>query len=166
MPCEDAMITKVITIGPDKTVEEGVHMFEKHHLRAIPVVNSENGVIGIFDFNTLLNALLPVSIPGMEGFVGVDIRLDNIIGAAPGVAKRLRKRMHIPVREMMRREFPVVHQDTQLWEGVRLLVKHGCPVPVVKNDTNYLVGLLTPQSVTAQLLKLVREQEKEIAKEQ
>lgn len=163
MPCKDAMIpaNEAITITPDCTVEEAIHIFDQKRIRALPVVNDDNEVLGVFDFNSLLNSLLPVSIPGMENFVGVDIRLDNIIGASPGIAKRLRKRMPVPVRDIMKHDYPQVNPDTQLWEGIRLLVKHVGMVVVLKKDSHKLEGIMTQQSAMSYLLQLVDQQQKE-----
>ena len=162
MPCQDAMVTNIIAIGPDKTVADALVLFKDNHIRALPVLNDEGELLGVFDFNALLNSLLPVSIPGMEGFIGVDLRLDHIIGAAPGVAKRLRKRMPFAVRDIMRHDYATVTPETPLWEGVRMLVKTGTIVPVLKKDTHKIVGILTHHSTIRQLLHLVQEQESEI----
>lgn len=87
------------------------------------------------------------------------MRLDNIIGAAPGIAKRLRKRMPYAVRDIMRHDVPVVYPDTPLWEGVRLLVKHNIILPVLEKDSTQLLGVVTQQSAMRYLLQIVEKQE-------
>ena len=87
MSCEEAMITKVVTLDPDQTVEEALAMLTKKNIRAAPVLDDTGKLLGMFSFHHLLTSLLPVSVTMDDGLQN----LDFVIGAAPGVSKRLRK---------------------------------------------------------------------------
>lgn len=159
MPCKRAMITDVIAASPDQTIEDILKIFNERGIRGLPVV--ENGeIIGVFHLRNLLQNLLPVNVTLDKG-VNLDVRLDYLVGAAPGVAKRLRKLLMIRVRDVMEpiEDLRTVTSETPLWEGVRLLVKFDTPLAVVETeDSKKLTGIITSQSIVKALLEMAEEE--------
>ena len=88
MPCRNAMITDVISCKPDDTVEHVMSIMEENRIRHVPVIDENNVLLGMFGYSHLLNELLPVSVKMEDGLQ----RINFVIGASPGVAKRLRRR--------------------------------------------------------------------------
>ncbi len=155
MPCEEAMITEVITVNPEMTVEEAMRVLDKKRVRAVPVVDENNILMGIFSTQQIMSNLLPVSVTMEDGLQ----RLNFVIGASPGIAKRLKKIMPKKVKDVMSDDVVVVHPDTQIWEAIRLMVKYGSPIPVVDEKTGDLKGLLSEQSAMEEMRRLYKEME-------
>lgn len=154
MPCEDAMITKVITVTPDTKVSEAVARFLERGIRSVPVVDEANELQGIFSFPHLLRDLLPATMDfhtEHQRLQHFDIKLDQFHGMSPFIAKKLATTYDKNVSELMNEDPPIVHPDTTLREGLRLLVKAGSPLAVVSKGTKNLVGIITSQSTTAAL---------------
>jgi len=146
MPCHCAMIEKLITVTTDQSVEEAMDVLKKNDIDAVPVVDKEGRLEGVFSTHILLKNLLPVSLTTGDG-----LRMDIKVGAAPGVAKRLKKVKPLKVGELMERKFNVVAPETPLWEGVNLLVHNGPPVLVAEKDGGKLLGMILEQSLIDEL---------------
>lgn len=157
MPCIDAMITDVITASPDQTVAEVLGVFNDAHIRSVPVVNEDKQVVGLFSFSHLLHGLLPVPVTMSEQLLRVrhmDISLDHLAGASPWVAKRLKTLLPKKMEEVMLKDPVVVHPETPLREGIRLMVKYDSPLPVVDSKSKALVGIISSQSTLGVLLNI------------
>ena len=161
MPGESAMVTTVHTVRPDMNVAEALEYLQKHNIRSAPVVDDQNHMVGSLSLSVLLKSLLPVSVTMDEGLQ----KLDFLIGAGPGIAKRLRKVKLQTVADVMRTDPVVLHVSTPIWEVIRLLVKYGSPLPVIEEGTNTLLGIVSEQSCIEDLhniLKEVEEEEREL----
>lgn len=150
MPCSSAMITQVVTIEPDETVADAMILFDKHSIRSLPVIGENNELLGVFSSHQLLKGLLPVSVTMEEGLR----RLDFVIGTAPGVAKRLDRLKNNKISDHMARDVVVLAPSTQTWETIRLLVKHGSPLPVIDEDTGKFLGLMSEQAAIRELERI------------
>lgn len=149
MPCNAAMIKKLITITADKSVEEALGVLNTNKIDAVPVVGQGGKLEGVFSTRVLLKNLLPVSVT-----TGDNIHMDIKVGAAPGVAKRLKKVAPLRVGDLMDRKATVVAPETPIWEGVNMLVHHGAPLLVVERATGKLQGMITEQSMIDELERI------------
>lgn len=156
-PCSDAMIENVLTVKPDITVAEALEIFEKHDIRSVPVVDAEGKLAGLFGFKHLLLKLLPASATMDDGLK----RLDFVIGAGPGIAKRLKKAKTMKVSEVMDQNPMVLYSHTATWEALRVMAFHGSPVSVVEEKSGQFVGMISRQSLIKELHHLLDEMEKE-----
>lgn len=158
MPCNDAMFTDVVTVTPDQTVGEALELFQQHGIRAVPVVDADKTLVGVYSFSALLLSLLPMPDAFGDGFYGMrtlDISLDHLAGSAPWVARRLKNVMAKPIKDVMVSKPACVVEDTPLREGIRLMVKYGSPLPVVNNkEERKLVGLISSQTTIKALLEI------------
>ncbi len=155
MPCKDAMVTKVVTVGPDQSVEEVMDILSKNNIRHVPVVDKNKALVGMFGAHLLLKNLLPVSVAMEDGLQ----HLDFVIGAAPGMAMRLRKLMPVRVEQVMERNVVVVQPETPTWEALRLLYKYATPLPVVNEQDGRMLGLISEQSAIAELIRTAKDME-------
>ncbi len=154
MPCQIAMITDVVTVKPEMSVEDALHLLEEKRIRAVPVVDDNHRLVGMFSFKQLLNKLLPVSATMEDGLQ----RLNFVIGTAPAVAKKLRKIKGDKVENHLNTEDVVVlHPETPTWETLRLIVRHGSPLPIITPSDGRLVGLLTEQSLLESLESILED---------
>ncbi|MCB1557222.1 MAG: CBS domain-containing protein [Alphaproteobacteria bacterium] len=162
MPCSDAMITEVVSARPDDTVADVLALFDKHGIRAVPVVDEKGYLVGVFNFVHLLTNILPVPVTldnGLFRLRNMDISLDHISGTTPWVAKRLKIILPKKVEEVMIKNPRSVKPQTPLREGIRLMVKHGSPLPVVRDDSNFLVGIISSQTAVKALLAIEKDME-------
>ncbi len=157
MPCKDAILPDPVVGKKGQTVEELITLLEEKHIRSVPIVDDNNVLLGLFGYDQILDNLLPVSARMEDGLQ----KLDFIIGAAPGVAKRLKKLYPKLVDEVLDTECCVVHPNTPTWEAVRLIVKYASPIPVVNEENGKLLGIVTEQSLITDFKKIIREMEEE-----
>lgn len=153
MPCHEAMINDVIIAHPDQTVEDVMEILEKHGIRCVPIVNEKKQLLGIFSSHKLLESLLPVSVTMEDGLS----RLNFLVGAAPGVAKRLHKMKPQKISKFMETDVVVASPETPTWEILRLLVKYGSPLPIVEEETGIIVGLVSEQSAIEGLERMIED---------
>jgi CBS-domain-containing membrane protein len=147
MPCSAAMIEKVLTALTEDEVESTVAAMKKANIDLVPVVDEKGVAVGAFTYHQLFENLLPVAVS--DGFGG-----SINIGAAPGVAKRLKKVLPLKVSDLMDRKITAVYPETPLWEGVGLLVQTNAPVLVVEPKSGKLLGVITNQSALDELNRL------------
>ena len=157
MPCKDALLTGALVAKKGQTVEEVVAMLEKENIRAVPVVDEKNILIGLFSYKSLFTRLLPVSATMEDGLQS----LDFIVGAVPGIAKRLRKLYPQNVEDIANKDCKVLYPETPSWEAVRLIVKYGSPIPVVDDKTGEFMGIITKQSLMSDFKCIIAELEAE-----
>ncbi len=149
MPCHAAVTEKFIALSPDHEVGEALDAMKKAKVDTAPVVDADGKVVGVFSHHVLLKNLLPVSV-AMGGGAQTDIR----IGAAPGIAKRLKKIYPLKIGEIMDRKFPAVHPETPLWEGIGLLVQNGMPLLVIDGKSGKAQGVMNFQSALDELNRI------------
>lgn len=155
MPAEDMMISieDVVTAKADDTVEAAMALLDQHYVRFLPVLDDAGRLVGMFGTHVLLKNLLPVSVTMEDGLQ----RLDFVIGAAPGVSKRLHKLLPVQIGTILERDPIVVHPDTATWEVIRLIVRHSSPLPVIDEKDGKLLGIVTEQSIIADMNRAVED---------
>ena len=146
-PCSDAMIKDVLTVTPDTTVHDALAIFEKNDIRSVPVVSKDGNLLGLFGLKHVLLSLLPKSVT-MEGGL---TKLDFVVGAAPGIAKRLGKIQSEPIENFMEKNPDVLQEDTPTWEALRVIALYGSPIPIVKENSGEFIGMISRQSLLKQL---------------
>lgn len=147
MPYETAILRDVIVGRPDQTVAACLSLMISKRVRAIPIVDADNRYLGMCTIRALLKKLIPISATFDDGLP----TLDFVVGSAPGAAKKLNRIRTQLISEYMETDCPVVHLETPTWEVIRLLCRHGSPLPVVRGDDKILVGIVSDQSVVTEL---------------
>ncbi len=140
---------KISTVSPDASVEDALKLLKKEKITVLPVVGDGGIIVGVFSLQALFRNLLPVSVAMSDG-----IQLDIKIGAAPGIAKRLKKVEVLKVSDVMERKFPVVAPETPLWESVNLLVQGGTPLVIAEPGTGRYLGMISHQSMLDELSRM------------
>lgn len=147
MTVKTAIITNVISAKQDDTVDSVMALFDKHGIRAVPVVDAGGNYVGMFSIHQLLKKLLPLSATIEHALP----TLDFIKNAAPEIAERKREMMARRVGEVLDESVATISPETSHSEGILLLVRHGSPLPVLEEGTQRFVGLLTEQSMVSSL---------------
>ena len=152
-PCSDAMIKDILTIKPNQTVKEALDIFKKEDIRSLPVVDDNGKLVGLFGLRHVLLKLLPTSVTMDDGVQ----RLDFLMGAAPGIAKRLKKTFPMTVEEVMDKNPMVLEADTATWEALRVMALHGSPISIIELKTGDFVGMISRQTLLGELEDLMNE---------
>ena len=158
------MITKVISVDPDETVQDAMTLFDEYGIRTVPVLDQDKKVVGVFSFSHLLRGILPTAATfdsPHQRIKHIDVRLDQFLNNNGFTSERLLNAMKKKVKDVMSTEgIETVHPDTPLREAVRLLLKYGSPLAVIDEDTEACVGLISSQSAVKALLVIAEKEQK------
>jgi CBS-domain-containing membrane protein len=146
----DIMDTDVPALGPQDDARRAIELLAEREIGALPVVNSENRLIGIVSESDLVlseeesDLHLPHYLNIMGGIV--------FTGSMKGFEKRLNKAFATKVRDLMSDDPIVVRTDDPVEKVARVIAdKHHNHVPVV--DSNGRVeGIVTRADVLAALV--------------
>jgi CBS domain-containing protein/mannitol/fructose-specific phosphotransferase system IIA component (Ntr-type) len=126
----DVMTPRVYRVGPEAPVHEILDLVADHHLRAVPVVDEERGVLGIVTDRDLMRFLLPV--------------VQKTTGQSFASLK------DTPVREVMTRSVICISEDQALAEVMSIMVTKDLErLPVVNEGK--LTGFLTRGDILRKL---------------
>jgi len=159
MTCATAMTNTIVSVRDEQTIGDALQLLDRHSIRTLPVITAEGELVGRVDFAAVLSNLLPGPLMVDSHGDRFSLRLDYIVDEKSelDVAKHLRELLPIKISEVMDREPKMVHRDTPLWEGIRLLVQHGSPIAVVEEGSHNLVGLVSLQSAIRELMRNIGE---------
>lgn len=160
-PCTRAMVTDVTTIKPDTTVEQALAIFKEKSIRNVPVVGEDGTFMGLFGLQQVLMNLLPIAANIEDGLT----TLNFIQGAAPGIAKRLKKLHDVEVGTLMNKDPHVAHCETSTIEALNIMARHGSPVVVTEKETNNFRGIISRKTLLDDLYGLLEEIENEEAQD-
>jgi len=143
----NAMIKETIKISPDATVKEAIDIFAKHNIRNVPVVDDKGNFVGLFGLKEVLQNILPMAAKLGEGLPTMEF----LHGGAEDVAKKLRKSHIHRVGDIMNKKAEAIDSDSATWEALRFMVYQGSPVPVVAPNSKQFVGMISRQTLLAEL---------------
>jgi len=142
MKVRDVMITDVITVTPDTTIEEASALVEKHKIGTLPVIDERKNVVGIITRTDLLHLMAQVLGFGQKG---VRLHIFGCSGGTEGVRHRqimevlskhpieILSAFPVKLADTEQEDF-IVHMDTEDAEPiVNELKKLGLEVEVRKH---------------------------------
>jgi len=142
MKVRDVMITDVITVTPDTTIEEASALVEKHKIGTLPVIDERKNVVGIITSTDLLRLMAQVLGFGQKG---VRLHIFGCSGGTEGVCYRrimevlskhpigILSAFPVKLADTEQEDF-IVHMDTEDTEPiVNELKKLGLEVEVRKH---------------------------------
>ncbi|MCA1526515.1 CBS domain-containing protein [Bradyrhizobium yuanmingense] len=136
MQARDVMVSPVVTVGPNATVREVARTLLERRISAVPVVDTENNVLGIISEGDLLHR----AEAGTERSPSWWLRL--LTGDAQLAADYV-KSHSIKVQDIMTREVATAAPETPLHEIAALLEERQIKrVPIVNKD-GQLVGIVS-----------------------
>ena len=122
---------KVAILQEDHTLEHAMLVLTNVRYSLIPVLNKENKIVGLISLAMILQ-----KITGVE-----QIHMNQL-----GKYK---------VREVMRTEFPIIHQDTQVEDVLNELVDES--FICIGNEENGFVGIVTRKELLKRINFMVHE---------
>lgn len=121
------------TIGPDTPVSEAWRLLDQHHLKALPVLDDKQHLVGILTLSDLLG---------------------HAASSTPrSLADRFRARREAPASRLMSRPVRCVTVDTPVVELVSLLSDQGLHCLPVLDDGGRVVGIVSQSDLIAALYR-------------
>ena len=146
----DIMDTDVPALGPEDDAKRAIELLAEREIGALPVVNSENRVIGIVSESDLVlsDEQADLHLPHYFNIMGGVI----FTGSMKGFEERLNKAFATNVRDLMSEDPVVVRTDDGVEKVARLIAeKHHNHLPVVDGDGK-LAGIVTRADALAALV--------------
>ena len=147
----DIMDTDVPALGPEDEATRAIELLAEREIGALPVVNSENRVIGIVSESDLVlsDEQADLHLPHYFNIMGGVI----FTGSMKGFEERLNKAFATNVRDLMSEDPVVVRTDDGVERVARLIAeKHHNHLPVVDGDGK-LAGIVTRADALAALVE-------------
>ncbi len=147
----DIMDTDVPALGPEDDATRAIELLAEREIGALPVVNSENRVIGIVSESDLVlsDEQADLHLPHYFNIMGGVI----FTGSMKGFEERLNKAFATNVRDLMSEDPVVVRTDDGVERVARLIAeKHHNHLPVVDGDGK-LAGIVTRADALAALVE-------------
>jgi len=142
----------VITLAPEMNLQQALGFMLEREINHLPVLD-ERGYCGLLDINDILRELIPASARVYGGLN--DLRF---AGDAAGLLISHLKALAVrSVRELARRDLPVLHDDCPLLEAALLLSRQAAPLPVLDADGR-LLGMLSRRVLLRHLVNVAGEQ--------
>ena len=147
----DIMDPDVPALGPEDDATRAIELLAEREIGALPVVNSENRVIGIVSESDLVlsDEQADLHLPHYFNIMGGVI----FTGSMKGFEERLNKAFATNVRDLMSEDPVVVRTDDGVEKVARLIAeKHHNHLPVVDGDGK-LAGIVTRADALAALVE-------------
>lgn len=133
VPISTIMTAEVITLKPKDSLEKAEHLFKKHKIRHIPVIDKKR-LVGMLSMNDLLRISFA----------------DGAYREEEDISSSLYEMFTIP--QLMRNRLTTVDPDNSIREVAQIFVESEYhSIPVVKGDS--LVGIVTTTDLIKYLLK-------------
>ena len=150
MKAADVMVSNVITVSPDATVQDVAEVLLKNRISAVPVVGKNGELIGLISEGDLIR----------RAETGTERRrswwLELLVGSAPLAADYVKSHAR-KVADVMTRTVVTATPDTPLRDIAALLEKNGIKrVPIVRNRK--VVGIVS----RANLVQALASRRKEV----
>ena len=146
----DIMTSDVPSLGPEDDARRAIELLAKQDLGALPVVNSEQRVIGIVSESDLVlsDEEADLHLPSFVNILGGIIFTESV----KGFEKRLNKAFATNVRDLMTADPVCARTDDGVENVARLIAeKHHNHLPVVDGDGR-LAGVVTRADALAALV--------------
>jgi CBS domain-containing protein len=152
MKASDVMVSTVITVGPDASVQDVAELLLRNRISAVPVVGDNGEVLGIVSEGDLMNR--PETETAHRKAWWLDALASNEMLAADYVKSHSRK-----AADVMTRDVITASPETSVAELAALLEKNSIKrVPIIKDKrivgivsrANLLQGLATLKDKTPQ----------------
>lgn len=141
-------IENIISANVDDTVEQVLRLIDEKQIRAVPIIDNDGKFMGLFSTHEVIKSLVPSYM--MEGLQ----TLEFAAGASEQLSAKLRKLFPSRVGDHVHAKDTVcIIEKTHTWEALRMLTKHGSPLPAISPDGR-LIGLISEQSAIQALLQM------------
>jgi CBS-domain-containing membrane protein len=146
MKAADVMMSNVITVGPDATVQEVADILLKNRISGVPVIGAQGELVGIVSEGDLLRRPEAGTIRRPSWWLG-------LLASKEGLASDYIKSHSRKVADVMTRSVVTATPETALADVATLLEKHAIKrVPIVKDGK--IVGIVSRANLLQALAAL------------
>ena len=141
------MKKNVISIQETATIGDAADLFAHHHIGTLPVLDTENHLMGILHMSDLLRLVMPDFIQLVDDFdfiVGSLGAFETLLPSPESAAKSVSTLMHEPVS---------AKNDCGLMLAFALLDHHKLYDLLIVDEQHHLVGLASRVDIGTALLK-------------
>lgn len=141
MKVSDFMTKNVVSMTPDKTVEEAAALMLEKKFSVLPIVDSNNNLVGIITESDFVGkeAHIPHALASIKRLLGQLFYFDDIETIFANAKK-------MPLVKVMSKRPKTVTPEHTLTEVVDMMIRHHLKrIPVVENDQ--LIGIITRKDI-------------------
>jgi len=139
MSCEKIMIRNPKSVREDDTIGMAAREIVENHCISLPVVDADGRFVGLFGIFDLLALLVPrVAVIG-----NILPNLQFLSDDDEVMRQKFVELRNSPLKRAVNREAARVHPNTPLIEAIRLLCRNHLTIPVVDEQTERLVGVIS-----------------------
>lgn len=139
MTCKSVMTVAPLTVNGDDAVRHAVDLVLTQQSLAIPVLEKDGKLCGMFGLHRLLELVLPRAASMDQGIGDLAFMRDRV----QDLQARLNHIAERPVRDFAEPPAAVLHPDTPLVETLFLLYKTRHVLPVTDKASGKLVGTVS-----------------------
>jgi CBS domain-containing protein len=140
MKVKEIMEQKVTYLSPGMNALEALKLLQKMKISGLPVIDSNNKLVGMFTEKEALSAILPSYIEKVGRF----IYQDN----PKAVKQKIANFRNTEVAKLMRNQVVTVDEDTNLYEVARIMLTQKIRrIPVI-NKEKLVVGIVSRGDIT------------------
>jgi CBS domain-containing protein len=150
MKAKEIMSQNVITIGKDTTIEEIAHLFIEKNISGVPVVDSENKVIGMVTQKDLLYKDVEPHFPPVLEILGGLI----FLGGVRHYNEELKKLVATKAEDIMTEKVVSIDEEAEVERAAELMVEKDINrIPVLKDGN--LVGIIGRSDMVKYIAKML-----------
>lgn len=146
MKASDIMSSTGITVSPDATVSEVVHLLLQSGHEGLAVVDGDNRLLGMVTETDVVAKHARPHVPVYLGILGYILPIET-----QGNDEEVRRALAVTARDLMSDDVPTVTPDVDVDDVATLMVEERAnPVPVVQGRR--LVGMIDHTAIMRLLL--------------
>ncbi len=145
LACGDVMSRDVITVRTDSHVELAWNRLRHHKVKALPVLDHADRLVGILSVADFLRHMDDTSAAGLA------LHLQGLLQRMPGVTPKRALYVH----QIMSTAVRSARLDTPITEVISLMIDHNLPHIPVLDDDRKVLGIVTQTDTLAALYKRV-----------
>ena len=144
------MTKEVIAVKAGESIKNVFKLMEKHGIVGLPVVNQDQGVIGILTESDLIKHFTTLNTPVGVTLLGSVVYLDNL----DDWSKNLKQHTAELAGDIMNPEVVTLVETQTLAEAIDLMADRGVNRLPVVSETGKLSGIITRKDIVHQLAQL------------
>ncbi len=145
LACGDVMSRDVITVSTDSHVELAWNRLRHHKIKALPVLDHADRLVGILSVADFLRQMDDTSAAGLA------MHLQGMLQRMPGAKPKRAMYVH----QIMSTGVSSARLDTPITEVIGLMIDHNLPHIPVLDDDRKVLGIVTQTDTLAALYKRV-----------
>ena len=146
---KDIMVTEVIAVQEDASVEELSKILVENKISGVPVVDKEGKLVGIATEGDLIVKDSDLHFPRYFKLLDSIIYLESLNKFKANLKKYLGTR----VSDVMSTEVKTVKEDTPVSEAANLMIRHNINRLPVTDDNDNMVGIVTRSDIVRSMIR-------------